>query len=87
MAGSGRIRHRDREPGRRGEEEPPPSIDRVFRITESARQDIAKALRHIDDARRAIEEQQNRDNREIIRELKAAADRIFDLINELEEVG
>ena len=87
MAGSGRMRHRDREPGRRGEEEPPPSLHRVFRITELQRQDIAKALRHIDDARRAIQEQQNRDNREIIRELKVSADRIFDLINELEEIA
>ena len=86
MAGSGRMRHRDREPGRRGEEEPPPSLHRVFKITESQRQDIAKALRHIDDARRAIQEQQNRENREIVRELKASADRIFDLINDLEEV-
>jgi hypothetical protein len=86
MAGSGRIRHRDREPGRRSEEEPPPSLHRVFRITETERQEIATALRRIDEARRAIEAQQNRENREIIRELKAAADRIYDLVNELDEI-
>ena len=44
-----------------------------------------KCLRHIDEARHALERQQNRDNREIIRELRASADQIFDLLNDLEE--
>ena len=33
----------------------------------------------------ALQQQQNPDNREIIRELKTSADKIFDLINGLEE--
>ena len=87
MAHSGRERHRDRDPGRRSadELEPAPS-DRVFRITDEKRQAIAKSLRYIDDARRSLQEQQNPANREIIRELRASADRIFDLLNELEEI-
>jgi hypothetical protein len=63
-----------------------PSSDRLFRITEAQRQEAARALRFIDEARRALEAQQNRENREIIRELKASADRIFDLLNDLEEI-
>jgi hypothetical protein len=58
----------------------------VFRITERERQEMARALCYIDDARRALEEQQNPVNREIIRELHASADRIFDLLNDLEEI-
>jgi hypothetical protein len=54
-------------------------------MTDVQRQEIAEALRDIDEARLALEAQQNRDNRLIIRELRAAADRIFDLLNELEE--
>ena len=60
--------------------------DRVFRITDGERQEMAKTLRYIDDARRALEEQQNPANREIIRELHASADRVFDLLNDLEEI-
>jgi len=77
----------DREPDWRPLEEPPPPTDdrRVFRITEPQRQVVARCLRFIDQARRALEAQQNPDNREIIRELKASADRIFDLMNDLEE--
>jgi hypothetical protein len=87
MASSGKARHRDRDPGRRQfEEPPPPSNDRAFRITDDARHDIAQSLQFIDDARRALEAQQNRENREIIRELKVSADRIFDVLNELEEI-
>jgi hypothetical protein len=86
MAHSGRERHRDRDLRRRELEEEPPAIGRVFRITDSDRQEIAKCLRYIDEARRLLESQQNPDNREIIRELKASADRIFALINDLEEV-
>ena len=87
MASSGRERHRDREGGRRRDEiEEPAVTDRVFRITDDERQEIAKSLRYIDEARRMLERQQNPDNREIIRELRASADRIFDLLNGLEEI-
>jgi len=86
MSHSRRDRHRDRDPGRRDEEEAPPA-NRVFRISADERQEIAKALRFIDDARRAIVDQQNPDNREIIRELRASADRIFDVINNLEDIS
>lgn len=86
MAQSRRERHRDREQGRRQlDEEPAPSADRVFRMTDDQRQQIAKCLRFIDEARRALEKQQNPENREIIRELRASADRIFELIGDLEE--
>ena len=57
----------------------------MFRITDDERQQIAKLLRHIDEARRTLERQQNPDNREIIRELRAAADQIYDVLNDLEE--
>ena len=86
MAHSGRERHRDREPRRREIEDEPPATDRVFRISDEQRQVIAKSLRYIDEARRALESQQNPDNREIIRELKASADRIYTLINGLDEL-
>jgi len=46
---------------------------------------VAKCLRYIDEARRALEGQHNADNREIIRELRASADQIFELISGLEE--
>jgi DNA-binding PadR family transcriptional regulator len=88
MAWSGRKRHRDRDPGRRQFEDAEPALpdDAVFEITEGARQEIAQALRYIDEARRAIEAQHNPDNREIIRELKASADRIYEVLNSLEAV-
>jgi DNA-binding PadR family transcriptional regulator len=86
MAHSGRERHRDREPRRREPEEEPPPPGRLFRITDEERQEVARCLRFIDEARRAIEQQQNPDNREIIRELRASADRIYALINDLEEI-
>jgi hypothetical protein len=85
MARSGRERHRDRDPGRRLDETELPSAHRVFRMTDDQRQRVAKCLRYIDEARRALESQQNPDNREIIRELKASADQIFDLLSDLEE--
>jgi hypothetical protein len=93
VAHSGRQRHRDRDPGWQQRRDPL-SIDerdaapanRLFRITDAERQQIAKYLEYIDDARRALEGQQNRDNREIIRELRASADAIFDLLNDLEEI-
>jgi hypothetical protein len=86
MAHSGRERHRDRAPGARqiadtGVRAP----DRVFTITDAERQQIVRCLRFIDESRRALESQHNPDNREIVRELKASADRIYDLINDLEE--
>jgi len=85
MAHSRRVRPRDRHPGRRRDEEELPAVHRVFRITDAQRQQVAKCLRYIDQARRALELQQNPDNREIIRELRASADRIFELLNDLEE--
>ena len=57
----------------------------MFRVTGAEREQIAKYLRYIDDARRALESRQNPENRDIIRELRASADRIYDLINDLEE--
>jgi hypothetical protein len=88
MASSGRERHRDRESGHRSFDDPPaPAGDRIFKMTEDHRQQIAKALRFIDDARLALQAQHNAENREIIRELRASADRIFDVLNELEEMA
>jgi hypothetical protein len=88
MASTGRERHRDRDGGwRRDDVQEPAVTDRVFRITDAERQAIAKSLRYIDDARRNLELQQNPDNREIIRELRASADRIFDVVNGLEEIA
>ena len=87
MAHSGKERHRDREGGRRTGDEDVPSPHRVFRITEAGRQQIARSLRYIDDARRALERQQNTENREIIRELRASADHIYELLNDLEEIS
>jgi hypothetical protein len=86
MAHSGRKRHRDREPGlRRLEDTAVRAIDRVFRMTEAERQKVARCLRDIDEARRALENHHNPDNRTIVRDLRAAADRIYDLLNDLEE--
>lgn len=87
MTSSGRLRHRDREPGHRQSDAfEPRQTDRVFKITDEQREIIAGSLRLIDEAREQLEAQQNRANREIIRELRASADRIFDLINELDEI-
>jgi hypothetical protein len=87
MAQSGRERHRDRDPGRRLAFEELPLAHRVFRITDDQRQQVAKYLRYIDEARRALERQENPDNRQIIRELRASADHIFDLLSDLEETS
>ena len=87
MAHSGRQRHRDRDPGRRRDGGELPPAHRTFRVTDAQRQQIAKSLRYIDEARRAIERQENPDNREIVRELRASADRIFDILSDLEETG
>ena len=86
MAHSGRERHRDRDARKRELVDEPPPEGRVFRITDTQRQAIATCLRYIDEARREIQNQQNPANREIIRELRASADRIFEVINDLEEV-
>jgi hypothetical protein len=86
MGRSGRERPRDREPGRRQFDDDEPRVtNRLFRMTDAERQQIAKSLRYIDEARRALESQQNPANREIIRELRASADQIFDVLNDLEE--
>ena len=81
--------HRDGDVRRRDvdDSDEPPSPNRVFRITDAERQKIAKALRYIDEARRALQDQQNPDNREIIRELRASADEIYEIVNELEETA
>ncbi len=88
MAHSGRQRHRDREPGIRQFDPPEvgPTTNRSFRITDEERQRIAKFLRHIDEARAALESQHNAANRQIVRDLRAAADHIYDLINDLDEL-
>lgn len=84
MTHSGRERHRDRDPGRRLDSAELPPANRAFRMTDVQREHVAKCLRYIDEARRALERQENPDNREIIRELRASADHIFDLLNDLE---
>ena len=87
MASTRRERHRDRDGGwRRDDVQEPAATDRIFRVTDAERQAIAKSLRLIDDARRSLEGQQNPDNREIIRELRASADRIYEVVNGLEEI-
>ena len=55
-------------------------------MTDAERQQLAKCLRYIDEARRALEHQEHPDNREIIRELRASAEKIFDLLSDLEEI-
>ena len=87
MAQSGRERHRDRDPGRRLDVVESPAANRVFLMTDAQRQEVAKCLRFIDEARDALERQENPANRQIIRGLRASADQIFDLLNELEETG
>jgi hypothetical protein len=86
MAQSGRERHRDRDPGRRSWDDlESPAENRVFRLTDDQRQIIADHLRHIDEARLAIEKRHDAANREIIRALRGSADAIFDLLNDLDE--
>ena len=88
MSHSGRRRHRDAAPGHRHlAESEPQSPHRIFRITDAQRQKVMESLRYIDDARSALEDQQRRENREIIRELRASADDIFDLLDSLEEIA
>ena len=54
-------------------------------MTGAQRQQVARCLRYIDAARLALERQENPDNREIVRELRASADKIFDVLSDLEE--
>src|SRR5688500_8235523 len=87
MAHSGSKRHRDRDQGQRRFDTSEDTVrNRIFRMTEAERQEVARCLRYIDEARRALESQHNPDNREIVRELRASADRVYDLINSLEEM-
>jgi hypothetical protein len=87
MAHSGKQRHRDRDPRRRQlESVEVPSRNRRFAMTDAERLKIAKSLRDIDAARLAIESQHHAENRAIVRALKVSADRIYDVINELEPV-
>jgi hypothetical protein len=86
MAHSGRERHRDRDPGRRFTADEPVDLARAFRINDAERQLIAKYLRAIDEARQKLERQHNAENRDIVRALRASADEIFELLNELEEL-
>jgi hypothetical protein len=86
MAHSGKERHRDREPGRKLDDEEPVGVDRVFRMTDAERQLVAKYLRVVDEARRTLERQHNAENRTIVRALKTSADAIFDVMNELDEL-
>jgi hypothetical protein len=86
MGHTGRARHRDRDPGRRASDAAFRAATRAFRMTDAQRQQVAKYLEFIDEARRALERQENRDNREIIRELRASTARIFAVISDLEEM-
>jgi hypothetical protein len=86
MAQSGRERHRDRDPGRRLlADEEPVAASQLPDLAGRARADRRVPSLHRR-ARRALQDQQNPDNREIIRELRASADRIFDTMNGLEEL-
>jgi hypothetical protein len=84
MAWSGRPKHRDREPGTRWSDEPP-APDRVFQITHVQRGEIARCLRRIDEVRRDLEAEQDPKRRQLVRDLRAAADRIYEVLSVLEE--
>jgi hypothetical protein len=87
MAWTDREKHRDRDTGHRVlDEDLPRAKRRGFRLTDDERERIAKSLRLIDQARLTLQEQNNRQNRAIIRDLHAAADRIFEVINGLDEI-
>ena len=51
------------------------------------REHVAECLREIDEARRTLEAQHRAENREVIRVLRAAADEVYELLNELEELS
>ena len=55
-------------------------------MTDAQREQVAACLRYIDEARRTLESRHDAGNREIIRELRASADEIFDLISGLDEL-
>jgi hypothetical protein len=55
-------------------------------MTDVERQKVARSLRYIDEARRALEDRHNAENRAIVRELRMSADRIFEIISGLEEI-
>jgi hypothetical protein len=86
---SNRPRHRDLDPTpkRRDPADVAPAADRVFTISDDQREQIAACLRDIDEAAAALERQQNPANRRILRDLGDAADRIYDILNGLEETG
>lgn len=87
MAHSGRLKHRDGiSESRHFDEGEEAAADRVFRLTESERQQIAECLRAIDDVRTTLERQHNAEHRASIRTLRASADQVYDLLNELEEI-
>lgn len=87
MAHSGKERHRDRDPRPRWtEDDTRPAGARTFRLTGAERQAIAESLRDIDGARQALELQHDARNHQIVRELRAAADAIFDVLSALEEI-
>jgi hypothetical protein len=89
VAHSGRYRHRDLDPGakRTDPSRVMPAPDRVFTMTEAEREQMAACLRDIDEAAATLEAQQNPANRRILRDLGDAADRIYDILNGLEESG
>ena len=55
-------------------------------MTEGDRQQIARNLRRVDEARLAIENRNDVSNRAIIRDLRASADEIYDVINGLDTI-
>jgi hypothetical protein len=89
MTSSGRLRHRDRDTRKRlFEDEPaPPPSARAFRMSGEQREHVAECLREIDDARRTLEAQHRAENRDVIRVLRAAANEVYELLNDLEEVS
>jgi hypothetical protein len=86
---SDRARHRDLAPAtkRTDPADIAPAANRVFMINDDERQRIAACLRDIDAAAAALEQQQNPANRRILRDLGDAADRIYDILNGLEDTG
>jgi len=87
VAHSGRRRPRDLSPGQRNFEESESSdAERVFRMSGTEREKIAVCLRAIDAARQEVEGQHDVANRRVVRDLRASADRIYEILNELEEL-
>ena len=87
MSHSGRDRHRDHPLARAQEQEPKLAPhQRTFTMSGTEREEIAACLRRIDEARETLELQHSAANRTIVRELRAAADQVYDVLNELEEI-